>query len=54
MRISDSALVDAAVLSDRYIADRFLPDKAIDLVRRCVSPLEADLCSVTPSARPHS
>ena len=32
MRISDSALVDAAVLSDRYIADRFLPDKAIDLV----------------------
>ena len=34
VRISDSALVDAAVLSDRYIADRFLPDKAIDLVRR--------------------
>ena len=33
VRISDSALVDAAVLSDRYIADRFLPDKAIDLVR---------------------
>ena len=32
VRISDSALVDAAVLSDRYIADRFLPDKAIDLV----------------------
>merc|ERR1719393_143706 len=30
--ISDSALVEAAVLSDRYIANRFLPDKAIDLV----------------------
>ena len=29
--IADSALVEAAVLSDRYIADRFLPDKAIDL-----------------------
>ena len=28
VRISDSALVDAAVMSDRYIADRFLPDKA--------------------------
>ncbi len=33
VRISDGALVEAAVASDRYIADRFLPDKAIDLVR---------------------
>lgn len=40
MRISDSALVDAAVLSDRYIADRFLPDKAIDLVSH-TTPLHA-------------
>lgn len=38
MRISDSALVDAAVLSDRYIADRFLPDKAIDLVSESKQP----------------
>jgi len=33
VRIQDSALVAAAVLSNRYITDRFLPDKAIDLVR---------------------
>ncbi len=32
IRITDTALIKAAVLSDRYIADRFLPDKAIDLV----------------------
>src|SRR5207237_5282975 len=32
VRITDSALVAAAVLSQRYITDRFLPDKAIDLV----------------------
>eukprot|EP01018_Ginkgo_biloba_P015930 Gb_17466 [translate_table: standard] len=32
VRISDSALVEATILSDRYINDRFLPDKAIDLV----------------------
>src|SRR5947208_16828973 len=32
VRIKDSALVAAAVLSNRYIADRFLPDKAIDLM----------------------
>ena len=32
VKITDSALVSAAVLSDRYISDRFLPDKAIDLV----------------------
>ena len=32
VKITDSALVSAAVLSNRYITDRFLPDKAIDLV----------------------
>ena len=32
VKISDSALIAAATLSDRYITDRFLPDKAIDLV----------------------
>ena len=32
VKIADSALVSAAVLSNRYITDRFLPDKAIDLV----------------------
>ena len=32
VKITDSALVSAAILSDRYITDRFLPDKAIDLV----------------------
>eukprot|EP01018_Ginkgo_biloba_P030218 Gb_17869 [translate_table: standard] len=32
VRISDSALVEATILSDRYINDRFLPDKVIDLV----------------------
>ena len=37
VRIRDSALVSAAVLSDRYIADRFLPDKAIDLIDEAAS-----------------
>src|SRR5512143_674123 len=37
VRITDSALVSAAVLSHRYIADRFLPDKAIDLVDEAAS-----------------
>ena len=32
MRITDSAIVAAATLSNRYITDRFLPDKAIDLI----------------------
>ena len=39
VRISDSALVAAATLSNRYIADRFLPDKAIDLVDEAASRL---------------
>ena len=38
VRITDSALVAAAVLSHRYITDRFLPDKAIDLIDEAASP----------------
>ena len=48
VRITDSALVAAAVLSDRYITDRFLPDKAIDLVDESASRLRVELDS-TPS-----
>ena len=47
--ISDSALVEAAVLSDRYIADRFLPDKAIDLVDEAAAKLKMEITS-KPSA----
>ena len=39
VRISDAALVSAAVMSNRYITDRFLPDKAIDLVDEAASRL---------------
>ena len=39
VRISDAALVSAAVLSNRYITDRFLPDKAIDLIDEAASKL---------------
>ena len=39
IRISDAALVSAAVMSDRYITDRFLPDKAIDLMDEAASKL---------------
>src|SRR5260370_4996377 len=39
VRIKDSALVVAAVLSNRYISDRFLPDKAIDLVDEAAAKL---------------
>ncbi len=42
VRITDSALVAAAVLSDRYIQDRFLPDKAIDLVDESASRLRIE------------
>jgi ATP-dependent Clp protease ATP-binding subunit ClpB len=41
VRVSDSALVSAAVLSNRYITDRFLPDKAIDLVDEAAAPAHA-------------
>src|SRR5690606_9104969 len=45
VRISDSALVSAAVLSNRYISDRFLPDKAIDLVDEAASRLRMQVDS---------
>jgi len=45
VRISDSALVSAAALSNRYIADRFLPDKAIDLVDEAASRLRMQVDS---------
>jgi len=44
--ITDSALVAAATLSDRYISDRFLPDKAIDLVDEAASRLHIEVTSV--------
>jgi ATP-dependent Clp protease ATP-binding subunit ClpB len=46
VRIKDSALVAAAVLSHRYIADRFLPDKAIDLVDEAASKLRMEMDSM--------
>ncbi len=46
VRIKDSALVAAAVLSSRYITDRFLPDKAIDLVDEAASKLRTEIDSV--------
>jgi ATP-dependent Clp protease ATP-binding subunit ClpB len=46
VRITDSALVAAAVLSNRYIADRFLPDKAIDLVDEAASRLRLEMDSM--------
>jgi ATP-dependent Clp protease ATP-binding subunit ClpB len=45
VRITDSALVAAAALSDRYISDRFLPDKAIDLVDEAASRLRMEIDS---------
>ncbi len=45
VRISDSALVSAAALSNRYITDRFLPDKAIDLVDEAASRLRMQVDS---------
>ncbi len=46
VRIQDSALVAAALLSDRYITDRFLPDKAIDLVDEAASRLRIEIDSM--------
>ncbi|MBR0458561.1 MAG: ATP-dependent chaperone ClpB [Victivallales bacterium] len=43
--IRDTALVSAAVLSDRYVADRFLPDKAIDLVDEAAARLRTEIDS---------
>ena len=45
VKITDSALVAAAVLSSRYIADRFLPDKAIDLVDEAAAKLKMEMTS---------
>jgi ATP-dependent Clp protease ATP-binding subunit ClpB len=45
VRIMDSAIVAAAVLSDRYISDRFLPDKAIDLVDEAAARLRMEITS---------
>ncbi|MCL4119758.1 UNVERIFIED_CONTAM: hypothetical protein GTU68_021117 [Idotea baltica] len=45
IRISDSALVAAATLSERYITDRFLPDKAIDLMDEAASRLRMEVDS---------
>ncbi len=46
VRIKDSALVSAAVMSDRYITGRFLPDKAIDLVDEAASTLRIEIDSL--------
>src|SRR5271163_385950 len=46
VRIKDSALVAAAVLSQRYISDRFLPDKAIDLVDEAAAKLRTEIDSM--------
>jgi ATP-dependent Clp protease ATP-binding subunit ClpB len=46
VRIKDSALVAAAMLSNRYIADRFLPDKAIDLVDEAAARLRMEIDSM--------
>ena len=45
VRIQDSAIIAAAMLSDRYIADRFLPDKAIDLIDEAASRLRIEIDS---------
>ncbi|KAJ4952730.1 hypothetical protein NE237_029562 [Protea cynaroides] len=45
VKISDSALVAAAVLADRYITERFLPDKAIDLVDEAAAKLKMEVTS---------
>ena len=46
VRIQDSAIVAAALLSSRYIADRFLPDKAIDLIDEAASRLRIEIDSM--------
>jgi len=45
VKIADSALVAAAMMSDRYISDRFLPDKAIDLVDEAAAKLKMEITS---------
>src|SRR5215471_7739961 len=46
VRLKDSALVAAAVMSQRYISDRFLPDKAIDLVDEAAAKLRTEIDSM--------
>ena len=46
VKIKDSALISAAVLSNRYITDRFLPDKAIDLIDESASKLRMEIDSM--------
>ena len=46
VRIQDSAIVSAAVLSNRYISDRFLPDKAIDLIDESAARLRTEIDSM--------
>lgn len=46
VKIKDSALISAAVLSNRYISDRFLPDKAIDLIDEAASKLRMEIDSM--------
>src|SRR4030095_1571280 len=46
VRITDSAIVSASVLSHRYISDRFLPDKAIDLIDEAASKLRIEIDSM--------
>lgn len=46
VRIQDSALIAAAIFSDRYITDRFLPDKAIDLIDEAASRLRIEIDSM--------
>ncbi len=46
VRITDAAIVAAAVLSNRYIADRFLPDKAVDLMDEAASRLRIEIDSM--------
>ena len=46
VRVHDSALIAAAVLSDRYITDRFLPDKAIDVIDEAAAKLRTEIDSM--------
>jgi ATP-dependent Clp protease ATP-binding subunit ClpB len=46
VRISDNAIVSAAVLSNRYITDRFLPDKAIDLIDEACASIRTEIDSM--------
>ena len=45
MKISDAAIIAAAVEADRYIADRFLPDKAIDLIDEAAAKVKMEITS---------